>query len=204
MAGLRERKKRATRAAIHRAGMELFQTQGFAGTTVDQIADAADVSRATVFTYFATKEDIVFGDGPRAVEALGASLRGTSPEEGPLPAIRAWLRQLTEWMTPELPLQLQLAHDVPAVGARRLRLFREVEQMIADALRANVPADGELAARLGAAALVTAFGVAEETAADRMTQGGPPLDEEEIDRLLDEAVAFAQAGMAALHAGPRA
>src|SRR4051794_1142916 len=199
MAGLRERKKRATRAAIHRAGMELFQTQGFAGTTVDQIADAADVSRATVFTYFPTKEDIVFGEGPRAVEALMASLRGTSPEDGPLPAIRAWLRQLTEWMTPELPLQLQLAHDVPAVGARRLRLFREVEQMIADALRANVPADGELAARLGAAALVTAVGVAGGAAAGRLTRGGPPLDEVEIDRLLDEAVAFAEAGMAALH-----
>jgi hypothetical protein len=46
---------------------------------------------------------------------------------------------------------------------------------------------------------VTAFGLAEETAADRMAQGGPPLDEEEIDALLDEALAFAEAGMTALH-----
>src|ERR687893_2269821 len=105
MSGLRERKKKATRAAIHDAAMRLFEEHGFAGTTVDQIAEAADVSRATVFTYFPTKEDIVFGDGPRAVEALGEQLDGTTGAEGTLAAVRAWLRGLTGWMEPELVLQ---------------------------------------------------------------------------------------------------
>jgi AcrR family transcriptional regulator len=76
MAGLRERKKHATRKAIHDAGMRLFAEQGFAGTTMEQIAEAADVSRATVFTYFPSKEDIVFGDAPLAIAALGEQLRG--------------------------------------------------------------------------------------------------------------------------------
>jgi AcrR family transcriptional regulator len=202
MAGLRERKKRATRAAIHHAAMDLFATQGFAGTTVDEIADAADVSRATVFTYFPTKEDIVFGDGPQAVAALGATLADAAAGEGTLEAVRAWLRELTGWMEPGLVLQLRLAREVPSVGARRLRLFRDVERIVAGALQADRDAVGELPARLAAAALVAAFAVAEEAAAERMAEGGRPLDDEEIDALLDDAIAFAGAGMAAL--APRA
>ena len=75
MAGLRERKKHATRKAIHDAGMRLFAERGFAATTMEQVAEAADVSRATVFTYFASKEDIVFGDAPLALAALADQLR---------------------------------------------------------------------------------------------------------------------------------
>ena len=204
MAGLRERKKRATRAAIHHAGMELFATQGFAGTTVDQIAEAADVSRATVFTYFPTKEDIVFGDGPRAVEALAETLAGAAGADGTLTTVRDWLRGLTGWMEPELVLQLRLAREVPSVGARRLQLFRDVERVVTGALRGNGDGAAELPARLAAAALVAAFSVAEETAAERMAEGGAPLPGDEIDALLDEAMAFARAGMAALAAGTRA
>src|SRR3712207_6505794 len=109
MAGLRERKKRATRAALHHAGLRLFAEQGFAGTTIDQIAEAADVSRATVFAYFPTKEDLVFGDGPLAVQALSEALRDDPAPGGALPTIRAWLRQLAGWMEPDLVLQHRLA-----------------------------------------------------------------------------------------------
>ena len=75
MAGLRERKKHATRLAIHEAGMLLFAEHGFTATTVDAIADAAGVSRATVFTYFPSKEEIVFGDAAAAVDLLAQRLR---------------------------------------------------------------------------------------------------------------------------------
>ena len=74
MAGLRERKKQATRVAIRDAAMRLFDEQGFTATTIDQIATAAEVSRATVLNYFATKEDIVFGDAPAAMDALRQAL----------------------------------------------------------------------------------------------------------------------------------
>ena len=78
MAGLRERKKLATRLAIHEAGMQLFAERGFTATTVDAIAEAAGVSRATVFSYFPTKEEIVFGDAAAAVDALAERLRERS------------------------------------------------------------------------------------------------------------------------------
>ena len=113
MPGLRERKKLATRLAIHQAGMRLFGEHGFSGTTVDDIAEAAGVSRATVFTYFPTKEEIVFGDAASAVEGLRALLA----EGGPvIPVVRGWLRQLTGWLDAELLVQRAIIREAPTVA----------------------------------------------------------------------------------------
>jgi AcrR family transcriptional regulator len=57
--GLRDRKKRRTRQAIRAAAIDLFTKQGVAATTVDQIAEAADISTRTFFNYFDTKEEAV-------------------------------------------------------------------------------------------------------------------------------------------------
>jgi AcrR family transcriptional regulator len=197
MAGLRERKKRATRTAIHDAAMRLFAERGFAGTTMDQIAEAADVSRATVFTYFATKEDIVLGDGTAAVEALDAALRENGAG-GTIPTVREWLGQLAGWFEPELVLQLKIAREVPVVGARRLQLYGDVERVIAGALADEIRE--ELAAQLAAASLVAGVRIAEETAAARMERRQGALAQNETDNLLDAAVAFAEAGISALAA----
>ena len=195
MPGLRERKKQATRLAIHTAALRLFAARGFAGTTVDAIAAEADVSRATVFAYFPSKEDIVFGEAPQAVAGLASALATSEGVDDTLDAVRDWLRRLDGWLEPDLALQLRLAREVPTVGARRLRLFAEVERVIAGALaRLDEPGD-EFAARLAAAAIVAALRVAEETAAARMAADGRALSADEIDALLDTATAFARAGM---------
>jgi AcrR family transcriptional regulator len=193
MSGLRERKKKATRDAIHYGAMRLFAEHGYAGTTIDQIADAADVSRATVFTYFPTKEDIVFGEAPQAIEGLAAML---ADAPATVPAVRAWLRGLTGWIEPDMLLQRKLAHEVPAVGARRLRLFGEIERVVADALEREV--GDPLAARFAASSLIAALRVAEETSAARMEHGGGALGDDEIDAVLDAAIAYTDAGVAAL------
>jgi AcrR family transcriptional regulator len=193
MSGLRERKKKATRDAIHHGAMRLFAEHGFAGTTIDQIAEAADVSRATVFSYFPTKEDIVFGEAPQAIEALAGVLR-----EAPstVAVMRGWLGGLSGWIEPDLLLQRRLAREVPAVAARRLRILGDVERILADALEREL--GDRLAARLAASSLVAALDVAEDIAATRMEEGGRALRADEVDAVLDAAIAYTEAGVAAL------
>lgn len=199
MAGLRERKKQATRIAIRDAAMRLFAERGFTRTTMDQIAEAADVSRATVFTYFATKEDIVQGDGATAVDALAVALRENAAG-GTIATVRDWLGQHPGWIEPELVLQLRLAREVPVVGARRLQLYGDVERVIAEALAAELGPREELAAQLAAASLVAAVRTVEETAASRMERKKRALTERETATLLDSAVTFVEAGISAIAA----
>jgi AcrR family transcriptional regulator len=60
---LSDRKKRAVQEELNRVALELFFAHGFDHTTVDEIAQAAGISRTTFFRYFATKEDVVlFGN----------------------------------------------------------------------------------------------------------------------------------------------
>jgi AcrR family transcriptional regulator len=60
--GLRERKKARTKISIQEHAIRLFRAQGYAATTVEQIAEAAEVSPSTVFRYFPTKEELVTTD----------------------------------------------------------------------------------------------------------------------------------------------
>jgi AcrR family transcriptional regulator len=195
MPGLRERKKAATRLAIRDAGMRLFDERGFGGTTVDDIAEAAGVSRATVFAYFATKEEIVFGDAAVATEALAARLR--DGDQSTLSAVRAWLTELSGWLEPELLLQQRLRHEAPAVAARRLQLIGALEDVIATAFEAELGEDQQLAARLTAASLMGGLNAVEQTAAAQMSQRGHALSPAEIDHILDVTIAYVEAGLAA-------
>ena len=205
MAGLRERKKRATRAAIHHAAMRLFAERGYAGTTIDDVASLADVSRATVFSYFPTKEDLVFGDAPLAVEALADVLRA-APDV--LADVRDWARELFGgsaeresdgvWIEPELILQRRLGQAVAGVAARRLQILHRAEEVIAQALveRGADP----LAARLAAATCVATLDAVEDAAAAEL-QRAPEAAEGAAEALLERGLAFARAGLAGI-SGP--
>ena len=71
---LRERKKLQTRSAIIGRAVELFNTQGFYNTSIDDIADAADVSRGTFFNYFGYKEAVIVEFGRDLMIALTAQV----------------------------------------------------------------------------------------------------------------------------------
>ncbi|BCL26241.1 TetR/AcrR family transcriptional regulator [Streptomyces aurantiacus] len=102
--GLRERKKARTKAAIQREAVRLFREQGYTGTTVEQIAEAAEVAPSTVFRYFPTKQDLVFS---RDYDLPFATMfQAQSPDLTPIQAERQAIRTMLEDVTDqELALQ---------------------------------------------------------------------------------------------------
>jgi AcrR family transcriptional regulator len=134
--GLRERKKARTRAAIREHALRLFREQGYDATTVEQIADAAEVSPSTFFRYFPTKEDVVLQDDmeSRWAEALQAQ----PPELGPIAALRAAMLDVFAHLPADemarLKESMELALTVPAVRARSLDEFGTTIQFICRAV----------------------------------------------------------------------
>src|ERR1035437_2847879 len=97
--GLRERKKLKTRAAIQKHAMRLFAEQGYTATTVEQIAEAAEVSPSTFFRYFPAKEDVILFDStdPLMLDAFEEQ----PPELSPLEALRRAIREVYGGLAPE-------------------------------------------------------------------------------------------------------
>lgn len=95
--GLRDRKKARTRLAIEDAALELFAERGYEATTVDDIAERADVSVTTLFRYFPTKAEIVLSDHAQQVPALRQAILDRPAGESDLEAIRVALQD--EWVS---------------------------------------------------------------------------------------------------------
>lgn len=89
--GLREQKQLETRTAIGDAARELFEAQGFAATTIPQIAARAHVSPRTVSYYFPVKEELVFPDRDELLDALGSALENRLDGESASEALSRWL-----------------------------------------------------------------------------------------------------------------
>ena len=89
--GRRERKKAATRRAIADAALELFSERGFEQVGVREVAEQADVSTATVFKHFASKEALVFDEDEDHGEALVAAVRERPAGQGIVAALRTHL-----------------------------------------------------------------------------------------------------------------
>ena len=87
--GLRERKKARTRDALRDASLQLFHRDGFEQTTIEDIADACEVSPRTFFRYFPTKEDVLFSDADERCGRLLTTIAAQPPDVGPLPALLA-------------------------------------------------------------------------------------------------------------------
>ncbi|HEY1704810.1 MAG TPA: TetR family transcriptional regulator [Trebonia sp.] len=134
--GLRERKKARTRAVIRQEALRLFREQGYAATTVEQIAAEAEVSPSTFFRYFPTKEDVVLQDDfdTRFFEAFDSQ----PPELGPVAALRASFREAIATLTPsewdELREMAALGMSVPEIRARMLHEFSRTMTLAAEAL----------------------------------------------------------------------
>jgi AcrR family transcriptional regulator len=124
---LRERKKIKTREAIRAAAYGLIREQGYDATTIEQIAERAEVSPSTVFRYFPTKEDIVLTDeyDPLMVEEL----RARPADEPLIDSLRHVMHVALDASLAKEPevvrMRTQLGVQVPAV---RSRMFENMSQ----------------------------------------------------------------------------
>jgi AcrR family transcriptional regulator len=93
--GLRERKRRETLRRIAEQGLKLFLTKGYEAATLDEIAQAAGISRRTFFYYFKSKEDILVAwQGGGFTETLRAAVLAQSTRQSPLAALKNALLEL--------------------------------------------------------------------------------------------------------------
>ncbi|WP_370945240.1 TetR family transcriptional regulator [Amycolatopsis sp. cg5] len=138
--GLRERKKAKTRAAIQRHALRLFREQGYAATTVDQIAEAAEISQSTFFRYFPTKEDTVLYDG---LDPVLMRVFAEQPAElSPTAAIRTTMRQVFDSLAGEdweiEQDRQRLTFEVPELRARAMSQFADGITMLAEGAAARL------------------------------------------------------------------
>ena len=131
--GRRERKKRQTNEAIQVAARRLFASQGYAATTVQQIADEADVSERTLFRYFESKEDLLLPDVEAFFRAVESAIRARPIDETPLTSIFEALAEAAD--RSGLGPILESGPSVDPVAARRLaEVLVDWEDSLSDVL----------------------------------------------------------------------
>jgi AcrR family transcriptional regulator len=126
---LRERKKTATREALQEAAVRLFAEKGYAATSVDEIAAAADVSRSTFFRYFGSKEAVVFSAPDEMGERFLACIEARPAAEGPLKAVEEALVESGRDSDSEAQRTLAI-HREGLLGSEPGLKAREAEIMI--------------------------------------------------------------------------
>lgn len=154
--GLRDRKKEQTRLAICGAALQLFERQGFEGTTVDDIADAANVSSRTFFRYFDSKIDVVLAHKHEEGESLRDLLMARPPDEGPIEAVHAVFRDRLAAIkeNPDMVRQFRVLMSSPTLRKVAADHFQDNKSELVEAFADRLQTSpDDLAPRVLAAAL---------------------------------------------------
>ncbi|MGW4122294.1 TetR family transcriptional regulator [Nocardia sp. NPDC004711] len=198
--GLREREKARVRRELIDAALLLFERRGFEQTTVQEIADAAQVSRRTFHRHFPAKAAVVFSHEEDVMSYLLAALDHRPPHEAVFVALRAALR---EFLLDDAEAELRRRQ---ADTARRARLvlitnpqlrqenftgtFGRRDALARSFARRGGLAEDDLRAKLAAATCFAAFGVGLD---DWVASPHPSLDR--LYEVLDGTVAALQHGL---------
>jgi AcrR family transcriptional regulator len=183
--GLRERKKIKTRQAIRREAFRLFDANGYAATTVEQIAEAAEVSPSTFFRYFPSKESLLLADDldPLILQAFEAQPPDLSPTQAIRRAYQDVLANLSEEQLDFENTRQRLIFSIPELKAALYDEYYRTITVMAEAIghRIGRPA-GDFEVRVFVGAMVGAMMAAYDSA---------PKTADTIYRALD----FLEAGM---------
>ncbi|WP_380279806.1 TetR/AcrR family transcriptional regulator [Kitasatospora purpeofusca] len=202
--GLRERKKRQTALRIWQTAIALFAERGFDEVSVAEIAAAAEVSKMTVFNYFATKEDLVLGPMEQHIDEPARVVREKAPEVPAAAALHAQYVAALAVFDPATGLSdqqpvldvVRLVYRTPVLALRASVGFdTRARAELAAELLAQDPAGDPLTARVAAAQLLGTRLVLTEENQRRMLAGERAAD------VLPEALAAAHRAFALVERG---
>jgi AcrR family transcriptional regulator len=168
METLREKKRHRSRDEFVRAALDLFETKGFADTTITEIADRAVLSTSTFFRYFGTKDEVLFARIPELKDVLVSTLAAQLAEHEPWEAVKNSVRLTTRGFVEHDPAtavrSLNLWITEPALRARYLEVADSWEQaIIATVIASEQPGhESDAHAATLAVAAVGAFRIALE------------------------------------------
>jgi AcrR family transcriptional regulator len=150
---LRERKKLATRRQLRRAALELVGERGLANVTVEDIAEAADVSPRTFFNYFPSKEAALFGGEPDRAAGLRDRVAQLAPGAPAVEVLGTVMAQDAEAMAAELRSlggdpadwlrRMKVARTDPHLRAAQAAHMATIERAIGEGLATRLGADQE-------------------------------------------------------------
>ncbi len=195
--GLRERKKQRTRETIARAAHELFAERGYHATTLPDIAEAADVSTRTIFSYFPSKEDILFSNFALMKEALVRALAERPEGQDALETVRDFILSLNKVEESEQDEQLRLcvASDETLRSHLRARIT-QLEELLAPEIAKDLGASAnDIRPQVVAASLTAAFNVLAERGRGSTVK---TKSSAELAAMIDPIIAFLRGGLAAL------
>jgi AcrR family transcriptional regulator len=181
--GLRERKKQRTRLLIAETARRLFAERGFEAVSVAEVARAADVSEATVFNYFPTKEDLVFQGLARFEAELLTAVRERPAGEGAVAAFgrfvlreRGLLAATDEASVKELTGITRMIAASPALLARERQILARYADSLAALLAEETrAAPDDLRPRVVANALIGLHGALIGYVRRRLAEDSPDL-----------------------------
>ncbi|MFG2937025.1 mycofactocin system transcriptional regulator [Streptomyces sp. NPDC048282] len=175
------RPRATSRAALERLGFELFAERGFDDTTVDDIAAAAGIGRRTFFRYFASKNDLVWGDFEEQLTRLDALLTAADPDTPMMDALRAAVVEFNRFDPAQVPWHRQrmaLILRVPTLQADSAVRYASWRDLVTEfaARRLGRPASALLPRLVGGTTLAACVTAYEQWLADESADLGDLLD----------------------------
>lgn len=197
---LRERKKLATRRLLRRAALDLVAERGLSNVTVEDIAEAADVSPRTFFNYFPSKEAALFGGDPDRAAQLRDRVADGAPGKRVIDALRVVMAQDAEEIAEELRSlggdpadwlrRMKVARADPHVRAAHAGQMARIERAIAEGLATRLGTDLETDPYPGVLAAAT-VGVVRACMAFWAGSGGGV----QLSQLIDQGLQALGAGL---------
>lgn len=176
--GLRERKKIKTRQAIRREAFRLIEAQGYGNTTVEQIADAAEVSTSTFFRYFPSKESVLLSNDlvEPIIDAFITAPRDLTPIAAYRHAVARTFAEMSEAERQDAITGQRLMYAIPEARGLLYGEYMRCIDLITDALkeRLSEPA-GDFERRMLAGAIVGVLMAASD---------GTPMPDDPLARAL--------------------